>query len=72
MKVYLISASFWWAAKEIARNMNLNENEYIYIPLGPPSQRDKAIRGRHNVNPKYLVGYYSNKEWKYLTGRDKT
>jgi hypothetical protein len=71
MTKYLISAMSYISASEIAKNMELKNSEYIYIPHMPEVLRDLKLKGFRDVNKKYLVGYYNNREWKNITGCDK-
>ncbi|OZV10778.1 hypothetical protein CIW83_18335 [Tissierella sp. P1] len=64
MEKYLISTETLREAKEIARQKNLKENEWKYIPQDVT--RKSKIMGTRVSDEKYLIGYFSDNEREYL------
>ena len=66
---YLISASTAYAARQIAKNMNLDLYEYIHIKSHDGWPIRKCLLGM-KTSKKRLVGYFSEPEKEYLLRGD--
>ena len=63
--VYLISQEFIYDAHNIAMDLGLSRNEWIFVPFNK-SKREDILLGRRISSEKYLIGYFSEMERKYL------
>lgn len=67
--MYLISAQTIRQAEGLAKEKRLRRNNWIYIPWEPGYCRREKLRDRRISDIKYLLGWFTDCEIKFLLGQ---
>lgn len=68
-KKYIISTWSYHRAKDMARELNIDKNDYIYVPTESNKLMRQSLHGLRIEHPSQLIGHFSSFERDYLESR---